>query len=483
MRCVLSTQSLREITDCHVPLPDVSDRRDTYRRWRAIRSRHALIPGLRAMMAALHRRAPSRPAGTSVSTGAAAVATGLTAASVGVLVTMLITASWQDAPRQHLAVPSPRPSATLSLPQMPRRVHHPPRVARPKRSPAHDAHKPRSRAVMGRQQAPATAPRARSRVPGDANWQQIAERAGVPAGAWNETPQRGPFAAYPEARTRDGRWPVRDRPWSDYGTGPDVPSHDQLGEMPHVRGGLPGTRRSGRPRLAAGTSRGAALNLSRAALTIRDCQPRISPCFFGTPGHQLVPAPREESEDRSHTSQNFLYRAKGRTAKKLNKSCKPPAVRARPLHRTSRTSPRLPATPGDRDQGALRRYAHSAISYCHAACRNRAPRGRVHRRQPHARPRRSRVLPPRQCEPHGSLFALSPGEPSAVPAATAARRWQAPLTAAVLAAFAAGAVTGILTQAAYAALRWRRDERYVRRVLGEVPLDLAALLDAGPGSP
>jgi hypothetical protein len=57
------------------------------------------------------------------------------------------------------------------------------------------------------------------------------------------------------------------------------------------------------------------------------------------------------------------------------------------------------------------------------------------------------------------------------------------LTAAVLAAFAAGAVTGILTQGAHAALRWRRDERYVRRVLGEVPLDLAALLDAGPGSP
>jgi hypothetical protein len=57
------------------------------------------------------------------------------------------------------------------------------------------------------------------------------------------------------------------------------------------------------------------------------------------------------------------------------------------------------------------------------------------------------------------------------------------LTAIVLAAFAAGGVTGAVAQIAYGALRWRRDERYVRRVLGNAPLDLAALLDARGGFP
>jgi hypothetical protein len=133
----------------------------------------------------------SRPErrGSGLRAGAGAIASGLAAASIAVLVTVTIAAGGHSAPRPHLARPAvavSRPSAKvvpLDVPRLARPAHA---VARLKRRPAHHAPEPLSPPPVTGQTGNSVAGSS-SWTPssGVSYWQQLAENAGMPAWAIN----------------------------------------------------------------------------------------------------------------------------------------------------------------------------------------------------------------------------------------------------------------------------------------------------------
>jgi hypothetical protein len=121
-------------------------------------------------------------------TSAGAIASGLVLASIGVLVTMMIAAGGQSAPRPHLIVPvksashSSAAAAPVPVTHPVVHVHH---TARPKRTPAHHAPAPPSGSLISQPAKPQPQPSPWTPSSGLNYWRQLAERAGAPTWAAN----------------------------------------------------------------------------------------------------------------------------------------------------------------------------------------------------------------------------------------------------------------------------------------------------------
>jgi hypothetical protein len=165
--------------------------------------------GRTGLAAAVRKLTSGRLDRASIPAGTGGVASGLAAASIGALVTIMIANSGHAAVPPHLAMPATRVAADMPSLHMPRPVYHPRTVARRKQ---HRAHHVRPQLAAG-QQAPAAGPL--SGITSDINWQALETRSGVPAWAqrmlstWSQSAsQRDSSAGQPPAHgSADGQAP------------------------------------------------------------------------------------------------------------------------------------------------------------------------------------------------------------------------------------------------------------------------------------
>jgi hypothetical protein len=177
----------------------VIDRRDTLTPRRTDRPRHRAAQPPGVLTAAIREVGYSWPAGekSTARVNAGAVASGLAAASIGVLVTVLIASGGQPAPARHLVAkaPSVAPSSAAIVPHpMPRHVVPTLAATHKRHKPAHRASAPPAEPAMD-QPAGTVPPSPSSGDSGISYWQQLAQRFGMTT--W--PPDRGPSGMH--------RWP------------------------------------------------------------------------------------------------------------------------------------------------------------------------------------------------------------------------------------------------------------------------------------
>jgi hypothetical protein len=143
------------------------------------------------------------------------VASGLAAASIGALVTIMIANSGHAAAQARPAAPATRVAADRPSLHMPRPVYHPRTVAR--RRHRHRAH-PAAQQLAGQQQAPTANPL--SGISNGINWQALEARSGLPPWArrmlstWGQAlAQRDPAGGQTPAQgTPSGQAPAQGAP-------------------------------------------------------------------------------------------------------------------------------------------------------------------------------------------------------------------------------------------------------------------------------
>jgi hypothetical protein len=169
----------------------VTNRGDTLAPPRTTRPRHKATPartglgirrpgpGLRrpGLPAALRKVTPAWPDRVSIPAGTGGVASGLAAASLGALATIMIANSGHAAVQPRLTVPASQLAAVRPSRHMPRPVYRPRIVAHRKRH----HHRPAPPQLAAQPQAPADGPL--SGIGSGINWQALEGQAGVPAWA------------------------------------------------------------------------------------------------------------------------------------------------------------------------------------------------------------------------------------------------------------------------------------------------------------
>jgi hypothetical protein len=162
------------------------------------RPRHKAAPRPSVLTAVISDVGYSQPGGggTGTRASAGAIASGLAAASIGVLVTMMIATGGHSAPRPHLAVPatSVSSSSAVILPlYVPHQVDHTHAAARPRRTPTHHApepHAPEPPSGSMISQPENSAPWSFFWIPtsGVGDWRQLAGQADASTWARNMVP-------------------------------------------------------------------------------------------------------------------------------------------------------------------------------------------------------------------------------------------------------------------------------------------------------
>jgi hypothetical protein len=180
----------------------------------------------------LRKATPARLDRVAIPPGAGGVASGLAAASIGALVTIMIANSGQHAVRAHPVASVTRVSADLPSLHMPRPVYHPRTVARRKK---HRAAPPPAQLARA-QQAPTASPL--SGITNGINWQALQARSGLPPwaqrmmAAWGQAlaardqTQGTPDGTAPAAGPTSGQAPAQDSPNGQVPVqaGPDGPA-------------------------------------------------------------------------------------------------------------------------------------------------------------------------------------------------------------------------------------------------------------------